>query len=123
MSENTKASFTSYGIINHKEKIILNEGGQLFNANSEGTKADKTFSVNLDDGTNIYAYVNEGKLSFYRSTADDEPGEWIFNLFPNGNIYTAKMKERKKLAKEKNQEQEKPKLSATGRLILTLSKK
>ncbi|BCI65880.1 hypothetical protein AAJCM20276_05040 [Acetobacter aceti] len=129
MTEVKKPLFTSFGIINFQENIVLNEGGQLFEANRDGEKSDKSFSINLDDDTNIYAYVNQGKISFYKSGDAGEPGEWMFHLHPDGRLFTRQMKERKKLLKEQKKkdsavqktDQQEERVSENGRKILTLS--
>lgn len=121
-----KAEFTSFGILNFKERKVLNEGEAFFEATPDGGKSDKTFCVTLDDGKQVYCYVNNNKMSFYKAKLDGTEKEWLFNIFPDGGIFSAvsmeNRKRKKERAKAKEQKIEQADAEKPARKILKLSK-
>lgn len=89
------------------------QGNAFFEATPEGGKSDKTFCVTLDNGKQVYCYVGNDKLTFYKANLD-------------GGIFSAHSMENKKRKKAKAKVQEQKK-QQTGnqkleRRILTLPK-
>ncbi|MCP1214435.1 hypothetical protein [Acetobacter okinawensis] len=116
MAKAKKALFTSFGLLNFQEHKVLNEGNAFFEATPEGGKSDKTFCITLDDGKQMYCYVSNDKLTFYKANLDGTHKQWLFNIFPDGGIFSAHSIENKKRKKEQTKAQ-KPE-----RRTLTLSK-
>lgn len=106
MAKARKALFTSFGLLNFQERKVLNEGNAFFEATPEGGKSDKTFCITLDDGKQMYCYVNNEKLTFYKANLDGTDKQWLFNIFPDGGIFSAQFMENKKRRKEKARAQE-----------------
>lgn len=106
MTKAKRALFTSFGLLNFQERKVLNEGNAFFEATPEGGKSDKTFCVTLDDGKQMYCYVGNDKLTFYKANLDGSDKQWLFNIFPDGGIFSAQSMENKKRRKEKAKAQE-----------------
>lgn len=106
MAKAKKALFTSFGLLNFQERKVLNEGNAFFEATPEGGKSDKTFCVTLDDGKQMYCYVGNDKLAFYKANLDGTDKQWLFNIFPDGGIFSAQSMENKKRKKAKAKVQE-----------------
>lgn len=105
MEKAKKALFTSFGLLNFQERKVLNEGNAFFEATPEGGKSDKTFCVTLDDGKQMYCYVSNDKLTFYKANLDGTHKQWLFNIFPDGGIFSAHSIENKKRKKEQTKAQ------------------
>ncbi|MFT8698332.1 hypothetical protein [Acetobacter orientalis] len=106
MAKAKKALFTSFGLLNFQERKVLNEGNAFFEATPEGGKSDKTFCVTLDDGKQMYCYVSNEKIAFYKANLDGTHKQWLFNIFPDGGIFSAQSIENKKRKKEQARAQE-----------------